>query len=938
MHGCLRVLCLPFLAGALTWSAAGGETIRIAFREIPGYSFLDEDGSRVGYTTEWFRRLALRFNWNIEWVDVGYGGSALALEIGHVDLSPFVLTPEREHIAFEYTHVPIGFFRMGLLVPEDSGMTASELWKRGRIVVGMMGGNPLRQRMEALFDSRGVKCSCVEFTSEGNLLAALKSGEVEAVLGELTDSLRGVRLLVQFPATPFYIAVAKSREDLVPVLDEAVSEIADRELEFVTMLRRRYFRNEGRRQVAFTPDEWSWLERQRDEGRSFTIDVTPVDGFLKVYDEKSASVAGLVGRIFSEVTAVTGLRFVSRRPKSTAEVKEDFMAGGVDIHIPYGSVENDVCGIGDPSRTLAIKIPQALATRHLSGIDITDGRSTIAVVATDHKRINAYRRFRDADRMRIFGSGEDALQAVLDGEADCFLGDYPLVSRLVSRLDDPMGVDVRVMENARYNPELQVLVGPKTDLTLVSVLAKVFSGLNRDQLVIFEDMSEKRESDRGRVRTRDVFRYSGAGLLVIFAVVIVVLLHYSSKIRRLLHRSEASLQVAQDAIDDAAVARTEMREALDRAEYAAKVKSNFLATMSHEIRTPLNAVVGFSEFLTEPGVTPEKVGEYARGISLSANALLSLINDILDLSKFESGRKDGLDIRHGECEVSKLFTEMESVFGIRTSAKGLTLEFEGASSVPALVLDEARMRQIFFNLLGNAVKFTERGGIVARVEYADGVFRLSVKDTGIGISRRGIERIFDPFEQDFESRGGRVYAGTGLGLSIVKRIVEASSGVIRVDSRIGAGSTFFIEIPGVAVANPRSGAAAASPTAVNRNLRHVVIVDDVAMNRKILKMHCEALGIRDPAVFESGAEVLDYLSDASNPCDLLLTDIWMPGMNGSELVKRCLEIRPGLPVVAVTADTDSGATFDISLFDSVLTKPVTRTKLSALLANLRGVS
>lgn len=937
MCRCLRALVSLLAAGVLAFSVQGGETIRIAFRESPGYSFLDEDGGRVGYTTEWFNRLALRFGWNIEWVDVGYGGSSMALETGRVDLSPFALTPEREHIAFEYTHIPIGFFRMGVFAAKDSGISATEFWKMRKVVVGMMASNPVRGRMEDLFASRGLECECREYPSENELLTALRSGEVQVVLGELTDGMRGVKKLVQFPAVPFYIAVAKAREDLIPAIDEAISEIADHELEFVSTLRRRYFRNEGRQQVALSPDEWMWLERQRDEGRSFTIDISPTDGFVKVYDAKSASVAGLIGRIFAEITSMTGLRFVSRRPKSTAEVKEDFTAGRVDIWIPYGSVDNDMRTIGDPARTVTIRIPQAVATRHLAGSDITDGRSTVAVVATDHKRINAYRRFRDADRLRIYGSGEEAMKAVLDGEVDCFPGDYPLISRMAMQLDDPMSIDVRIVENARYNLDLQVLVGAKTDMMLVSILAKALSGITRDRLVIFEDTAEKQEFDRGRIKIRDMFRYVGAGLLVIFTVVIVVLIHYSSKTRRLLHRSEASLQVAQDAIDDAAVARTEMRVALEKAETAAKVKSNFLATMSHEIRTPLNAVVGFSEFLTAPDITLDKVNEYAKGISLSANALLSLINDILDLSKFESGRKEGLDIRHGECNVAELFKEMESVFGMRASGKGLTLAFEGAASVPVLALEEARMRQIFFNLLGNAVKFTERGGIVLRAEYADGVFRLTVKDTGIGISPQGIERIFDPFVQDMESRGGKVYAGTGLGLSIVKRIVEASSGTIRVDSRLGCGSTFRIEIPEVRVVKPSADRSAVT-TAAKSDLRHVVIVDDVAMNRKILKMHCEALGIRDPAVFESGDEVLDYLSDASNPCDLLLTDMWMPGMNGSELAKRCLELRPGLPVVAVTADTDSGATFDISLFDSVLTKPVTRAKLSALLANLRGVS
>ena len=366
----------------------------------------------------------------------------------------------------------------------------------------------------------------------------------------------------------------------------------------------------------------------------------------------------------------------------------------------------------------------------------------------------------------------------------------------------------------------------------------------------------------------------------------------------------------------------------------------FLATMSHEIRTPLNAVIGFSEFLNRPEVTPEEIKEYTAGISHSANALLALINDILDLSKLEAGRVD----MNGRCDLVKLFDEMDSLFHYRAVTKDLRLEHTIRKDFPVLKLSEEHVRQILLNLIGNAVKFTDAGLVEWTAEaHADGAdtvsLNINITDTGIGISKDKLKTIFDPFVQDGATRGGKVYSGTGLGLPIVKRLLDACNGTIEMESSPGEGTRVHIHIARVPVL-PKNDLPAPDPASAGtaalklpENFR-AVIVDDVPINLKILDLHVKGLGVTDIARAASAEEALKAIAEKKP--DVVLTDMWMPGMSGADLAAEIRKDKAldDVPLVAVTADYDVGATFDASLFAEILTKPVTADKLKLAMMHL----
>ena len=246
-------------------------------------------------------------------------------------------------------------------------------------------------------------------------------------------------------------------------------------------------------------------------------------------------------------------------------------------------------------------------------------------------------------------------------------------------------------------------------------------------------------------------------------------------------------------ITDRKMAEFELTEAKDRAMDAARTKSQFLANMSHELRTPLNAILGYTELIADQiyGEVPKKIGEVIDRVQLNGQHLLGLINDVLDLSKIEAGQ---LELALDDYSMSDLIDTVMSVAGSLSAGKDLTLEAEIAADLPRGRADEQRIMQVLLNLVGNAVKFTERGEIAVRARVAGDCYLVSVADTGRGISETDQRSIFDEFRQA-DGSNTREQGGTGLGLAISKHMIEMHGGEISVESTLGVGSTFQFSLP-----------------------------------------------------------------------------------------------------------------------------------------------
>ena len=517
-----------------------------------------------------------------------------------------------------------------------------------------------------------------------------------------------------------------------------------------------------------------------------------------------------------------------------------------------------------------------------------------------------------------YNSPLEGLKGLLNSQIDYMILDIPTFEFYSKKFSLS---NLKIVGPAGYNYSYGFGI-QKDNLQLLSIVNKLLDNLS---------LERKNEiySKWIKIDYKEKIDYSLIWKIIAFAILFLAGTLFWN--RKLKHQIEEKEKIQKELEDERTYIKSlnaELIKSNEIAKSAAKHKTEFLANMSHEIRTPMNSIIGFTEILDKEIKNPVHK-EYLSSIKKGGNALLAIINDILDLSKIEAGK---LNIKKETINPSKMFLEIESIFHGKIISKNISFIVEIDDNIPKyMILDGIRTRQILFNLIGNAIKFTQTGYIKLKVEniYKDNIknkvdLLFSIEDTGIGIDEKNLKSIFNAFEQQGDQDIAK-YGGTGLGLAICTKLVHMMNGEIKVQSKKNVGSTFTVILKDIDISSIQEEIVSQKLLSSNIIFKKskILVVDDVEENRKLMEASLKDFDL-DLTMAENGKEAIDILKNLN--VDLIFMDLRMPIMDGYEaagIIKADDKLKQ-IPLIALTASVMGEALEKVSQygFDGYLRKPV----------------
>ena len=866
----ITVLPLPVSA-----EEAKSRTVRVGWYEGT-YNITGPNGERRGYSYEYQQEVAAHTGWKYEYVEGSWPELMSMLKKGQIDLLGGISYAEERSTSMLFSELPMGGEKYYLYV--DSSNTAisiSDLSTLNGKRIGMLPDSVPARMFHEWEKSHGVSTQQVDITGEDDARQKLQNREIDGFL--LNESPQWERDNIS-PALLIggsfnYFAVSKKSPDLKEELDQAMQKI-ERENPFYTDdLYKRYL--SANSLETLTDEEQNWLEQHG----AVRIGYLKNDVGVSLADTESGKPVGIINDYISLASGCLGEKNIEFQLTGFDSQEEELQAlkdNRIDMifHMnqnPYEAEQNDII----LSNTV-FEVNVAV----LTGVEKFDenGKNTVAV-SRGNLLGKWYISFNYPFwKIKEYDTSAEVEKAVQSGEADCFVV--------------KAGQSLKTLANSKmYSVFLtksgtSCFAATRENTTLMNILNKTIQTLPDSRL---SSLFSVYENTPGKVTLAEYIKDNLWVVSIVFVSVTTAIIMIISYL--LMKAKKAQIQ----------------------AEQANAAKSNFLFSMSHDIRTPMNAMLGYSELMKKE-LTDPKLIDYQEKIEQSGNLLLSIINNVLDMARIESGK---VELDENYVKISDLYQDVYEVFRGEADKKGIQLAMEYNVEHEHVICDETKNKEIFLNLLSNAIKYTPSGGkVTIRTKELpcarEGYMRVQneVIDTGIGMSKEFLPSLFSAFARERNTTVGKV-AGTGLGMPIIKKYIDMMGGTIEAESALGKGTRFTVILEH-RIADKvyyEQNAEKSSDNNEKRDVlqgKHVLLAEDNDLNAEIAEFILEDMGLVVDRVEDGIRCVARMEKEPAGTYDLILMDIQMPHMDGykaTQAIRRLADQKKaGIPIIAMTAN------------------------------------
>lgn len=937
----LLVFCCTLFILLTTIAPAAGEqtherrTVRVGVLAQDGLCQKDANGNLSGYTIDLWHMAKRYMDVKVEYVGYGKNWNELLqmLEHGELDiLTNAQKSPEREQI-FAFTK-PTGVTSGLLNVRADNTKFIAGDYATYN---GMRIGTFRKDRSYEIFkkwaQEKGFTYQTTFYDTSTELYAAFRSGEVEAIVANSFCRHEEERTLDMFYTNNIYGIVRKDDTQLLNEFNYAINQMNASEGDWVHMLLYKYVNQASDIQATFSQREQE-LIRQYQSGEKKLVVGVWTDRAPLSYVE-NGKLKGILPDLFDKIMQKAGIPYTIRLPKDKADYEKMCLDGSVDVIMDW---RHD-------NIPLAEERDYALSKKYLDTRIVLLKRNTLKeqphtfAVENTTRLSNVEDKLVDDANIFLTNNVDESVRAVAYGKADAtylyyYMALYYLnqgsYKNLVYEILDNPGPDVHIAFTAGVSHELS------------GIISKCISQLsNEERTQIINKYTTFQPQNMDFVT---YIAYNPQMTLLFFVFILAISLGFLLLYMRL--HEKKRLLVQEQAY---AVKQEQLAEA---AQAANKSKTSFLFNMSHDIRTPMNAIIGFANLAQNAKCSTEQMHSYLSKILVASQHLLSLINDILEMSRIESGK---ITLEPAPTSWNEMLQELQTIMQEQIESKKQSFTISIAPLTHDYVMiDKLRMEQVLVNLVSNASKYTPEHGNI-RVELAQypaakpnqALYKISVIDNGMGMSEDFVKKIFSPFERANNSTVSKIQ-GTGLGMSITKSIVDLANGTIDVKSKLGEGTEIIVAVTLCLCTDAETAARNAKQLDKQQAQaeqpdfkgKRLLVVEDNKLNREITVTILEQTGIITEQAEDGSVAVKMVQEAAPGYYDLILMDIQMPIMDGYEATKQIRALPDKrlaqLPIIAVSANAfeeDKKASLAAGM-DGHIAKPINVPDLFALMQKL----